>query len=298
MSASTSNLNSMTGYGRSEGGFGDWNWVWEARAVNGKNLDMRLRLPVGFESLDPQIRKQVSSKLGRGNLQISLNMQSSLGEESYKINKAWLNTLVEDGQHLVDQSRVDRARLDGLYLVRGVITEELPSASDPALQDRNQAILTSLDEMIEALKKARAEEGRAMADLLVVCVANVEKMTDKARNCTGAQAEQIKQKYQEKFVDLIGENLAEDRLVTEAAILAVKADIREELDRLDAHIEQAKTLLATKGPIGRKLDFLSQEFIREINTMCSKSTDIELTQIGLEMKSLIEQFREQAANVE
>jgi len=298
MSNPASKLSSMTGYGRSEGNFEDWNWVWEARAVNGKGLDMRLRLPPGFESLDPKVRKQVSSSLGRGNLQINLTVNSSQGDGGYRINDAWLEKLIEKSVELTDSGKVGRPRLDGLYQVKGVVVDEVSSAADPALKQRNSAILESLDEMVLSLKKARAEEGQAMASLLDTCVGEFEVLAVKARKCAGAVSNQIKVKLDAKFKELLSDKLSEDRLAIEAAMLAVKADVAEELDRLDAHIDQAQILLQADSPIGRKLDFLSQEFIREINTMCSKSTDIELTQIGLEMKSLIEQFREQAANVE
>ena len=291
-------MSSMTGYGRSENSFENWSWVWEARAVNGNNLDMRLRLPPGFESLEPKIRKTVSKALARGNLQISLTVQSAGGDGSYSINEGWLNSLIEKGQAFTEDGKVGRPRLDGLYLVKGVVMDGFQSASDPALEPRNTAILKGLDDMLLALKTARASEGQAMAEMLAGCVDQLTDLTAGARKCAGAQIEQIRQKLDEKLQDLMAEKLPEDRLATETALLAVKADVREELDRLDAHIAQAHKLLKTEGAIGRKLDFLSQEFIREINTMCSKSTDIELTQIGLEMKSAIEQFREQAANVE
>ena len=292
------NLSSMTGYGRTEGHFEAWSWVWEVRAVNGKNLDMRMRLPPGFESLEPKIRKAVNQTLARGNLQISLNIQSAGGDGSYAINEGWLNTLIEKGQEFTDDGKAGRPRMDGLYLVKGVVMDGFQSASDPAFEPRNTAILAGLDDMLVSLKKARAAEGQALAEMLANCVESFKKLTERARSCAGAQIDQIRQKLEDKLKDLLAENLQEDRLTTEIALLAVKADVREELDRLDAHIVQAQVLLYTDGAIGRKLDFLSQEFIREINTMCSKSTNIELTQIGLDMKSIIEQFREQAANVE
>ncbi|MBL4766236.1 MAG: YicC family protein [Rhodobacteraceae bacterium] len=291
-------IHSMTGYGRAEGSFEDWSWVWETRAVNGKTLDMRLRLPTGFESLDPKIRKKVGAALKRGNLQISLTMNASEGEGSYKINHDWLQTLIREGNDIAKASGLEPARLDGLYLVRGVISETIGSASDPLMAERNDAILDSLGDMLDALVKARKSEGEAMGNILSECVEAFETLTQDARKCESAQASHIQQKLATRVSELLSEDMPEDRLMQEAALLAVKADVREELDRLDAHIEQAKTLIQKGSPIGRKLDFLSQEFIREINTLCSKSTDIDLTRTGLEMKSLIEQFREQAANVE
>ncbi|HHL42046.1 MAG TPA: YicC family protein [Hellea balneolensis] len=291
-------LNSMTGYGRAEGAFEDWTWVWEVRSVNGKSLDMRLRLPQGFESLDPQIRKLIGKALVRGNLQVALMVQSTSSQGQFSIDNDWLEDLVRNGEKLVTSGTVAPARLDGLYLVRGVVQEGMQSASDPALEPRNKAILRSLGDMLKRLKKARKSEGQALAKVMSKLLTSIAKELHKAKNLNAVTPAAIHQKFSEKLNDLLAEDLPEDKLAQEAALLAVRADVREELDRLDAHIAQANTLLKKGSPVGRKLDFLSQEFIREINTMCSKSTDIELTRIGLEMKSLIEQFREQAANVE
>ncbi|MCF6274592.1 MAG: YicC family protein [Robiginitomaculum sp.] len=290
---------SMTGYGRTEAQFEDSAWVWEVRAVNGKNLDMRLRLPAGFESLDPLIRSKVKGALGRGNLQINLDMSASGGEDAYTINEAWLQALIEYAAEMQNKnSHISPLRVDGLYLVRGVVNEGAQNAADPKFEARNAAILESLDDMLAALLHARKTEGAALAKILASNVDAFEKLIAKARICEGALAGVLKQKFEQKLTELLGEDLPQDKLLQEATLLAIKADIREELDRLDAHIAQAKTLLKAGSPVGRKLDFLCQEFIREINTLCSKSTDIELTQIGLDMKSLTEQFREQAANVE
>ncbi len=290
---------SMTGYGRAEGQFEDSAWVWEVRAVNGKNLDMRLRLPAGFESLDPLIRRKVKTVLARGNMQISLDMSASGGDDAYTINEAWLQTLIDNAASVQKQNpHISPLRMDGLYLVRGVVNERPQSAADPKYKARNATILKSLDDMLAALLNARKVEGTALAEILASNVVAFEKLIAKARICEGAVAGALKQKFEQKLTELLGENLPQDKLLQEATLLAIKADIREELDRLDTHIAQAKTLLKAGSPLGRKLDFLCQEFIREINTLCSKSTDIELTQIGLDMKSLTEQFREQAANVE
>lgn len=296
---SLKNLMSMTGYGRTEGNYEDTSWVWEVRAVNGKNLDMRLRLPPGFESLDPLIRRKVNAALHRGNLQINLNMNAAGSSENYMINTQWLQRLVDATIYASEANeQLAPPRADGLLHVRGVITETIESAADPKFKPRNDAIMKSLGVLLANLKQARKSEGKAMAKILKSNIKTLETLIAKARLCEGAMAKNIKQKLSEKLTDLLGDSLCQDKLVQEAALLAVRADVREELDRLDAHVEQAKTLLKAGSPIGRKLDFLSQEFIREINTMCAKSTDITLTQIGLDMKSLIEQFREQAANVE
>lgn len=290
---------SMTGYGRAEGEFEDWSWVWEVRSVNGKSLDMRFRLPAGFESLEPKIRKTVSIALKRGNLQITLTMSAGQSASNYAINHALVDVLLAEGDSLSAKHGLASASVDGLYRVSGVLVEDAgPNAHAPQMKTRNEKILYSLAEMIDALILARRQEGTAMGEVLGQCVVSLDNLTAKARTCEGAILANIKTKLGEKVRELLGEELSPERLAQETALLAVKADVREELDRLEAHITQAKSLLGSNAPIGRKLDFLSQEFIREINTLCSKSIDIEMTQIGLEMKSVVEQFREQAANIE
>ncbi len=292
-------LMSMTGYGRAEADYEDWSWVWEVRAVNGKNLDMRLRLPPGFESLEPLIRRQANKALARGNLQINLTIQADGGAENYVINTDWLQTLISSATDMGKKNDgISAPRIDSFYLVKGVITETADNASDPKHKPRNDMVLKSLGDMLVNLNAARKAEGKAMGKILKENIKNFDKLLQQARACDSVLTVNIKAKFEQKLTELLGENLPQDKLVQEAALLAIKADIREELDRLSAHVDQAETLLKTGSPVGRKLDFLSQEFIREINTLCAKSTDIDLTQIGLEMKSLIEQFREQAANVE
>ena len=262
-------------------------------------LDMRFRLPPGFESLEPKIRKTVSNALKRGNLQITLTMNSVGGANSYTINHALLDILLSEGQALSAKHNLASASVDGLYRVAGVLVEDAgASAHAPQMKARNQEILRSLEDMLNALIFARTQEGAAMGEVLGQCVASMEALAAKARQCESVVLMNIKQKLDGKIKELLGEGLPPERLAQETALLAVKADVREELDRLDAHIVQANDLVTSAKPIGRKLDFLSQEFIREINTLCSKSIDIEMTQIGLEMKSVVEQLREQAANIE
>ena len=291
-------LNSMTGFGRAEGAFEDWSWVWEVRAVNGKSLDVRMRLPNGYESLEPHIRKHVSRVVHRGSLQISLKVNTSGQDLPYRLNTEWLRTLVNSTFEIGEGRGIKTAQLDGLYAVKGVVEEVTPSAADPKYRRRNMQILESLGTMTDNLNKARLFEGKALAKILTDNVKAMAAEIGKARKCTASTAKAIKQKFEQRFEELLGEKLPQDKLVHEAAILAVKADVREELDRLGAHIKQALLLVKEGSPIGRKLDFLSQEILREINTLCSKSTDLELTNIGLELKSLVEQFREQSANVE
>lgn len=291
-------LKSMTGFGRAEGAFEDWSWVWEVRAVNGKSLDVRMKLPNGYESLEPHIRKHITSAVNRGSLQISLKVQTTGTDTPYRLNMDWLHTLVNSTFEVGKGRGIKTAQLDGLYGVKGVVEEITPSAADPKYRRRNVQLLESLDGMTKSLNDARLSEGKVLMKILAANIKFMATQVGKARKCAAGTAKAIKQKFDQRFEDLIGEKLPRDRLVQEAAILALKADVREELDRLSAHIKQALTLVKKGSPVGRKLDFLSQEILREINTLCSKSTDLTLTNIGLELKSLIEQFREQAANVE
>lgn len=291
-------LKSMTGFGRAEGCFEDWSWGWEVRAVNGKSLDIRMKLPNGYESLEPHIRKHVSTALHRGSLQISLKVLTTGQDLPYRVNTEWLQILVSSALEVGKDRGINTVQLDGLYAAKGVVEEVIPSAADPKYKRRNIQLLKSLGVMTSSLNDARLSEGAALAEILTANVKAMAAEISKAHKCSANTAKTIKQKLDQRFEELLGEKLPQDRLVQEAVILAVKADVREELDRLDAHIKQALILIKQGSPIGRKLDFLSQEILREINTLCSKSTDLALTNIGLELKSLIEQFREQAANVE
>lgn len=291
-------LKSMTGFGRAEGSFENWFWVWEVRAVNGKSLDIRMKLPSGYESLEPLIRKHISNVLHRGSLQISLKVDTTGQDLPYRINEEWLQILVNSASEVGRGHGFGTAQLNGLYAVKGVVEEVALSAADPKYKQRNLQLLASLAEMTVALDVARLSEGKVLAKILTANIKAMDGEIGKALKCTINTAKVIQQKFTQRFEELLAEKLPQDRLIQEAAILAVKADVQEELDRLGAHIKQALILTKQGSPVGRKLDFLSQEILREINTLCSKSNDLALTNIGLELKSLVEQFREQAANVE
>ena len=289
----------MTGFGRDEGRFEEWDWVWELRSVNAKGLDLRLRLPQGFESLEIPVRKRVAKSLTRGAVQVSLSVQSQSGAGRYVVNTDWLEQLITHSSGL-SQKHPDLhpATIGELLQIEGVIAEQNTSASGPELTARNKALLASLERAVKALKSSRRKEGRALARVLTGQMKDFRACLERAKSCDGVRLETIRQNLASKIAELAPEGFGEERLAQEVALLAVKADVREEIDRLEAHLAQAKSLLKTGSPVGRKLDFLVQEFMREINTLCSKSGDIDLTQAGLAMKSLIEQFREQAANVE
>ena len=281
-------LSGMTGFARVSGSHEEISWSWEVRSVNGKSLDVRLRLPSDLSALDGPIRKRISQEFSRGNMQVSLTLQRGDGGKAYRINEALLDKLEKKGAK----------DLSVLMTVPGIVEEVPNNLSDEVKKSLHISLLSSFDKLCVALKATRDDEGKALTPILLGNVAEIESHVATASGLAAVLPETIKRNLQDKFQALLGENLPEDRLAQEAAVLAMKADVREELDRLRAHCVQARELMAQGSPIGRKLDFLSQEFNRETNTLCSKSADIELTQTGLALKSVIEQFREQAANVE
>ena len=288
-------LSSMTGFARIEGSHDQLSWVWEARSVNGKTLDVRWRLPQGLSALEGKGRKAFEAQLSRGNIQASLTLKRDKTASAYSVDQVWLDTLSAISSGAPGMS--DPSHLPQLMQVEGVVRPI--DVTEQALSDDVQAaLMESLSDLIASLVATRREEGKALLSMLSSAVDGIERLTSKAQNSADAQTPAIKARLERKLAELLDDKIEPERLAQEAAYLAVKADIREELDRLSAHIDQARTLLAQGSPIGRKLEFLAQEFNREINTICSKSASVELTQIGLSLKSVNEQFREQSANVE
>lgn len=288
-----STLSGMTGFARVSGTHGATQWTWEARSVNGKGLDVRLRIPSDMSAIDGPVRKLFGARFKRGNIQISLNIQQGGSETKYSINEAWFEELAAFAK-----TRRRYPKTGHLFQVPGVVSETTASLSDEERAALETALVESAAELVAKLKTHRDEEGRALAPILSEALEHIESLTAKAGKLAALQPASIKDRLQSKLIELLPDNVPEERLAQEAAMLALKADVREEFDRLKAHCEQARTLLTGGSPVGRKLDFLCQEFNRETNTLCSKSSDIDLTQIGLDLKSVVEQFREQAANVE
>lgn len=294
-------LNSMTGFARVEGASGAARWHWELRSVNGKGLDARFRLPFGLDRLDARLRAELARQLRRGNCQITLTMERSAEASPLRVNRDALRTVVEAVAELRRTMETAPPRPEGILALKGVLenaedveeTEEERAALD-------EALVASFAEAVSALARARAEEGAKLGTVLSGQIGLVEKLTADAAASPAATPEALKARIAAQVSELLGASpaLSEDRLAQEAAILATKADIREELDRLIAHVAQARELLASDEPVGRRLDFLTQEFNREANTLCSKAADVSLTRIGLELKAMIDQFREQVQNVE
>ena len=291
-------LNSMTGFGRAEGDIDGLRWVWEIRSVNGKGLDVRLRLPTGFDRLDGPVRARMKARFARGNATINLQVDRAASDQRLEINQGLLDQVLQLATKL-EEAGAERPRLDALLAVRGVVetVDDQLGDIDDTIED---ALMAGFDAAVDALAAARAEEGARVAALLSGQVSDIAAKVAEARASAATQPTALCERLEKQVAEVLAASppLPEDRLVQEVALLAVKADVREELDRLDAHIEQAHDLLAAGEPVGRRLDFLCQEFNREANTLCSKSTDVGLTRIGLALKASVDQLREQVQNVE
>ncbi|MDF1600458.1 YicC family protein [Mesorhizobium sp. YIM 152430] len=294
-------IESMTGFARASAQAGDDRIVWELKSVNGKGLDARLRLPPGFESIEQPARQALQKTFQRGNIYANLSVaRLSAAPAAVTVNETLLVELATLAQRLEHDFGVAPARADGLLALRGVIEMQESILDDDARAARDAAILIVLDEALAGLTAARREEGRALKTIMLGQIDRIESLTERAAADPSRDPAAIRLRLAEQVRLLLetGAPLDETRLNAEAAYLATKADIREEIDRLRTHIASARTLLAGGGAVGRRLDFLSQEFNRESNTLCSKSNAAAITAIGLELKAVIDQFREQVQNLE
>lgn len=290
---------SMTGFAESHGSLGGLHWRWEVKSVNGRGLDVRLRTPPGFDGIEPVARVLASERFKRGNLQVTLTLEAQDGARGLKVDPAALAAAIRIARELSEEHGLAPARVDGLLALKGVIVaDEL--ANDPAERAaRDAAVLESLAVAFDALRRARRSEGAKLAAVLSGMLEEIAQLTSKAAGLSSGTPGALRERLKSQLKDLLGDSgISEERLAQEAALLAVRADVREELDRLEAHVSEARRLLVAGEAVGRKLDFLSQEFNREANTLCSKSSDIEMTRVGLALKAVIDQLREQAQNVE
>ena len=295
---------SMTGYARAQGADDRRRWVWEARSVNGRNLEIRCRVPQGFDRLENPSRTAVGGRLKRGNVSLTLTLTSERQSSPLRINRALLTELGALVEEVRKSTGAAAPSADGLLRVRGVIEEEEQGElTEEALAMLDRALSATLDEALEALVMARASEGKALAKVIDGHIVEIEGLCRRAAERAQAQIGTVRGRFESQLTELLGRTptLSEERFAQEVALLVGKADVREELDRLAAHIAQARTLLGEArpdNPVGRKFDFLCQEFNREANTLCSKSADIELTRIGIDLKGAVERMREQVQNVE
>jgi uncharacterized protein (TIGR00255 family) len=293
-------LQSMTGFARVEGTSGRTRWVWELRSVNGKGLDIRLRLPPGFEALESDVRRLAGETLARGNLQIGLSVSVSEAQVEAVVNQGALAAVLALREQLAGMIDPAPLKLDTLLAMRGVVDFREADESEAERVARDADIRTGLLEAIRCLAEMRCKEGVALAGVLLGQVARVETLTATVEADPSRSVSAIAERLSAQVAVLLQGTTAldRDRLHQEAALLATKADLREEIDRLKGHVAAARELIAEGGPIGRKLDFLAQEFNRESNTICSKSNAAAVTAAGIELKVVIDQFREQVQNLE
>jgi len=293
-------LSSMTGFARCHGASGPYAWAWEIKSVNGKGLDLRLRLPPGWDALEPSIRAAATERFARGSVQAGLTVEHAASVPVVRVNSAVLDAVLATMRELAQ--RVDAAppSLDGLLALKGVIEIGEAEESEEEKKVAEAAAIAGFVEALDALAEMRRREGAALGDVLKTRLGEIAAHAQKAEHAPGRRPEAIRARLAEQVSSLLAqsERFDPDRLHQEAILIATKADVREELDRLAAHVAQARLLIDQGGPIGRRLDFLAQELNREANTLCAKAGDIELTNIGLELKATVEQFREQVQNVE
>lgn len=294
----TGKLSSMTGFARAEGAHEGWRFVWEVRSVNGRGLEWRARLPAGFEALDPEMRKLAKAKLVRGTLNIGLNLRRDAASSAYTINQAMLGEVIAMVEKIRLQTECAPPRPDGLLALKGVIEQAEEEVSEEGRAALYEALLATFAEAIDALAAARRKEGEAMGAVLAGHFDMIEKLNAAAADNAAAMPAAIRDRIAGQLKELLESAVPDDRLAQEASLLAIKADVREELDRLASHIEAGRALLEKDGAVGRDLDFLTQELNREANTLCSKAQDMELKRIGLDLKRVIDQVREQVQNIE
>jgi uncharacterized protein (TIGR00255 family) len=293
-------LSSMTGFARSHGASGSYAWSWEIKSVNAKGLELRLRLPPGFDAVEIMVRTRGAEMLSRGNVFATLTVNRAGIAPVVRINEPVLNAILNAVGNLSGKVDAEKPRIDGLLGLRGVIDVADAEESEEEKAAAEDAIVKGFVDALKGLTEMRQHEGEAIGRVLSARLDEMAALSSRAEAAPGRQPEAVKKKLADQVAVLLDASTRfdPDRLHQEAVLLAGKADIREELDRLAAHIAQARKLMAGGGAIGRRLDFLSQELNRETNTLCAKSNDVELTNIGLELKSVVEQFREQVQNLE
>ena len=290
----------MTGYARVDGAAGGIAWVWELKSVNGRGLDVRARFPPGMDSFEPRVRNALSGRMTRGSVSVSLTLSRPDGAGRPFVNREFLDSLLEMARSHAKKTGAPPPRMEALLSVRGVVEVAEPEESETQRQERAAAILDSFDRVAEGLVAARRQEGSRLETVVRDRLAEIEALVSEAERLASLQPEMLRERLAERIRDLAGEASAvtDDRFAQEVVLLLVKYDVREELDRILAHLAQAKSLVETGGVVGRRLDFLAQELNREANTVCSKASDSELSRVGVALKTVIDRLREQVQNLE
>jgi uncharacterized protein (TIGR00255 family) len=292
-------VTSMTGFARRDGTSGAVRWTWEIRSVNGRGLDLRFRTPPGFDGVEARARTLAGSRLARGNVSATLGLQRDGAATRWSVDTALLERLIEVARRYEGTPGLAPSSVAGLLAVRGVVEPAEAEADDGDADALEGALVEAFAATLEDFVEARRGEGAVLAAILRGHVDTIERLAGEAERLPSRTPEAIRARIGEQVAAILGrDEIDPARLHQEAALLATRADVREELDRLAAHVAQARELLAAGGAVGRRLDFLAQEFNRETNTLCSKSNDTAMTRIGLSLKAVVDQFKEQIQNVE
>jgi uncharacterized protein (TIGR00255 family) len=293
-------LTSMTGFARAHGISGSYAWAWELKSVNGKGLDLRLRMPSGWDAIEAPVRARAAERLARGSIQAALTVDRSGVAPVVRINAGVLDAILTTLRQLAPRIDAGPPSLDGLLSLKGVMEVSDLEENEDERRAAETAAIAGFGEAVAALSEMRQSEGAALARILTSRLDEIAALAQRAEQAPGRRVEAIRARLAEQVAALLAQSdrFDPDRLHQEAILLATKADVREELDRLAVHVAQARQLIGGSGAVGRRLDFLAQELNREANTLCAKANDVELTNIGLELKAAVEQFREQVQNVE
>ena len=289
----------MTGFASVEGMAAGYSWVWEVKSVNSKALDLRFRLPAGFNKIEAEARKGAVKRFTRGSLSINLVVKALEKPNSIEVNREVLEKLTALAADFRGDAGV--VNVEALMGLRGVIeVGEVDLEDEETIEKRNVVVTATLEKALEELACFRLREGERIAKVVEDHLQEISELTTQAARVAGSQPGRRKVRLMKQLEELLEEDnsLSEERISQELALIIARGDVREELDRLLSHVAAARDLLAQGGAIGRRLDFLCQELNREANTLCSKSSDIELTKLGLALKAAIERLREQIQNIE
>lgn len=294
-------ISSMTGFARADGSTDGLSWIWESRSVNGRGLDVRLRLPPGYEALEIPARDAVAKRFARGSISLSLSIEKQQTNGAIRLNEQVLADVIKAADRVSTLSGATKPDAAQLLMIKGVLeTSDQASEDAAARASREKTILQSLEVALDKLGEARRAEGARLGGVIHDQISQIEQLAATVRASPSRAPEAVMTRLKDAIARLVDTTAALDdqRLHQEAVLIATRADVEEELQRLSAHVAAARDILAERGSVGRKLDFLAQEFNREANTLCSKANAVDITRLGLQLKTVIDQFREQVQNVE